>query len=145
MQELPPQVQVLTFGFEENNQFRAKNLTMDSEGSKFVLESPHGTSVVVSPLIGRYNVSNALASLAIAHAMGENILNSVQKLRNFKGVSGRMEAVDKGQPYRVVVDYAHTPDALRNALERCFKSVPKEKYELFLDVGVIGTGGKDWK
>ncbi len=135
MQELPPQVQVLTFGFDENNQFRAKNLTMDAEGSKFVLESPHGTSVVVSPLIGRYNVSNALASLAIAHAMGENILNSVQKLRNFKGVSGRMESVDKGQPYKVVVDYAHTPDALRNALEM-LQECTKGKVRV-----VFGCGG----
>ena len=62
-EELPPQVHILTFGFEENNHFRAKNLSLDAEGSKFVLESPLGNSVVASPLIGRYNVYNALASL----------------------------------------------------------------------------------
>ncbi len=135
VQELPPQVQVLTFGFDENNHFRAKNLSLDSEGSKFVLESPLGRTVVSSPLIGRYNVSNALASFAIIHAMGEDVLNSVQKLAKFQGVSGRMETVDKGQPYRVVVDYAHTPDALRNALEM-LRECTKGKVRV-----VFGCGG----
>ncbi len=135
VQELPPQVQVLTFGFDENNHFRAKNLSLDSEGSKFVLESPLGRTVVSSPLIGRYNVSNALASFAIIHAMGKDVLNSVQKLAKFQGVSGRMETVDKGQPYRVVVDYAHTPDALRNALEM-LRECTKGKVRV-----VFGCGG----
>ena len=134
-QELPPQVQVLTFGFEENNHFRANNITLDSDGSKFLLESPLGNTVVASPLIGRYNVSNVLASLAIVHAMGEDVLGAVQKLRKFQGVSGRMECVDKGQPYRVLVDYAHTPDALRNALEM-LKECTKGKVRV-----VFGCGG----
>ena len=105
------------------NHFRAKNLTLDSEGSKFILESPLGNSVVVSPLIGRYNVSNVLASFAIMHAMGEDVLKSIQKLRKFHGVSGRMELVDKGQPYRVVVDYAHTlmPCNALEMLQECTK------------------------
>ncbi len=135
VEELPPQVRVLTFGLEEGNHFRAKNLTLDSEGSKFILESPLGNSVVVSPLIGRYNVSNVLASFAIMHAMGEDVLKSIQKLRKFHGVSGRMELVDKGQPYRVVVDYAHTPDALRNALEM-LQECTKGKVRV-----VFGCGG----
>ena len=72
--------------------------------------------MVVSPLIGRYNVSNVLASFAIMHAMGEDVLKSIQKLRKFHGVSGRMELVDKGQPYRVVVPILPMPcNALGNA------------------------------
>ena len=135
MQELPPQVQILTFGFNENCQFRAKSLTLDSEGSKFVLESPSGSTVVVSPLIGRYNVSNVLAAFAIIHAMREDVSKAVQKLKKFQGVSGRMETIDKGQPYRVVVDYAHTPDALLNALEM-LKECTKGKVRV-----VFGCGG----
>ena len=134
-EELPPQVHILTFGFEENNHFRAKNLSLDAEGSKFVLESPLGNSVVASPLIGRYNVYNALASFAIVHAMGKNVSKSIHKLQTFKGVSGRMESVEKGQPYRVVVDYAHTPDALRNALEM-LRECTKGKVRV-----VFGCGG----
>jgi len=135
IEELPPQVQILTFGFEEGNQFRANNLTLDAEGSKFVMESPLGNTVVASPLIGRYNVSNALASFAIIHAMGKSVVESIHKLRNFQGVCGRMESVDRGQPYRVVVDYAHTPDALRNALEM-LRECTKGKVRV-----VFGCGG----
>ncbi|NDH16926.1 MAG: UDP-N-acetylmuramoyl-L-alanyl-D-glutamate--2,6-diaminopimelate ligase, partial [Opitutae bacterium] len=134
-EELPPQVHILTFGFNENNQFRAKNLSLDAEGSKFVLESPLGNNVVASPLIGRYNVINALASFAIVHAMGKNVSKSIHKLRTFEGVSGRMESLEKGQPYRVVVDYAHTPDALRNALEM-LRECTKGKVRV-----VFGCGG----
>ena len=86
IEELPPQVQILTFGFEEGNQFCAKNLTLDAEGSKFLMESPLGSTVVASPLIGRYNVSNVLASFAVIHAMGKSVVESIHKLRSFQGV-----------------------------------------------------------
>ena len=141
IEELPPQVQVLTFGFGENNHFRAVNLSLDAEGSKFVLQSPLGNTVVVSSLIGRYNVSNVLASLSIVHAMGMDVVNAVQKLNKFRGVSGRMETVDKGQPYRVVVDYAHTPDALRNALEM-LQECTKGKIRVVFGCGGDGDKGK---
>jgi UDP-N-acetylmuramoyl-L-alanyl-D-glutamate--2,6-diaminopimelate ligase len=135
IQELPPQVQVLTFGIGEKNHFRAVNLSLDTEGSKFVLQSPLGNTVVASPLIGRYNISNVLASLSIVYAMGHDVVSAVQKLNKFRGVSGRMEAVEKGQPYRVVVDYAHTPDALRSALEM-LQECTKGKIRV-----VFGCGG----
>jgi UDP-N-acetylmuramoyl-L-alanyl-D-glutamate--2,6-diaminopimelate ligase len=135
IEELPPQVQVLTFGFGENNHFRAVNLSLDAGGSKFILQSPLGNTLVTSPLIGRFNVSNVLASLSIVHAMGHEVVRAVQKLNQFRGVSGRMEAVDKGQPYRVVIDYAHTPDALRNALEM-LQECTKGKIRV-----VFGCGG----
>ena len=135
MEELPPQVQILTFGFGQDNHFRAKNISLDGEGSKFVLECPAGNTVVVSPLIGRYNVSNVLASLAVVHAMGRDSTQAIQKLRSFSGVSGRMETIEKGQSYRVIVDYAHTPDALRNALEM-LRECTKGKVRV-----VFGCGG----
>jgi len=116
-QELPPQVQILTFGLGETNQFRATHLSYDSNFTSFVLESPVGNMVVSSPMIGKYNVLNALAAFSIVHAMGGYVADSIHKLSQFGGVSGRMQSVDRGQPFRVVVDYAHTPDALKNALE----------------------------
>ena len=116
IEELPPQVQVLSFGLEDDNQFRAKNLSLQSGGSEFILEAPAGTMVVTSPLIGSYNVMNVLASFAILHALGHSVPDAVRKVGAFEGVDGRMETVEGGQSYQVVVDYAHTPDALRNAL-----------------------------
>jgi UDP-N-acetylmuramoyl-L-alanyl-D-glutamate--2,6-diaminopimelate ligase len=116
IEELPPHVQVLSFGLGEDNVFRAKNLNLQSTGSEFILEGPFGSMMVTSPLIGRYNVMNVLASFGILHALGHSVSDAVRKVGAFEGVDGRMESVDRGQNYKVVVDYAHTPDALRNAL-----------------------------
>jgi len=115
-QELPPQVQILTFGFEEENNFRARNVSLQPGGSEFILEGPFGSMVVTTPLIGSYNVMNVLASFAVLHGLGHSVSDAVRKVGAFEGVDGRMEAVERGQNYKVVVDYAHTPDALRNAL-----------------------------
>ena len=59
---------------------------------------------------------NLLASLAILHALGRDVADSIRKVGSFEGVDGRMEKIERGQGFKVVVDYAHTPDALRNAL-----------------------------
>ena len=115
-EELPPQVQILTFGFEEENNFRARNVSLQPGGSEFILEGPFGSMVVTTPLIGSYNVMNVLASFAVLHGLGHSVSDAVRKVGAFEGVDGRMEAVERGQNYKVVVDYAHTPDALRNAL-----------------------------
>ncbi len=116
IEELPPQVRVLTFGLEDSNLIRAKNINLEANGCEFLLESPAGSMVMKSPLLGRYNVMNLLASLGILHAMNRSIPDAIRKVGAFEGVDGRMETVEGGQEYNVVVDYAHTPDALRNAL-----------------------------
>jgi UDP-N-acetylmuramoyl-L-alanyl-D-glutamate--2,6-diaminopimelate ligase len=71
---------------------------------------------VDSPMIGRYNVSNMLAAIATAWGLGRDPFVFLSRLRGFKGVPGRMERIEEGQPFNVLVDYAHTDDALRNAL-----------------------------
>jgi UDP-N-acetylmuramoyl-L-alanyl-D-glutamate--2,6-diaminopimelate ligase len=109
---------------------------MDEHGSQFIVESPAGSLVTTSPMIGRYNVLNVLASFAIVHALGRPVSDSIRKLSGFGGVEGRMESVERGQDYRVVVDYAHTPDALRNALGM-LKECTKGKVRL-----VFGCGGE---
>jgi len=69
-----------------------------------------------SPLIGRYNVHNLLAAIATAIALGRDPLVILPRLKTFPGVPGRMERIEAGQPFNALVDYAHTDDALRNAL-----------------------------
>ena len=136
LEELPPQVRALTFGFDRGNDFRATELSLDVHGSKFLLECPTGSMVITSPLIGKYNVMNVLASFAIIHSLGRSVSACVRKLAAFGGVEGRMEIIDRGQDYRVVVDYAHTPDALRNALGM-LKECTNGKVHL-----VFGCGGE---
>jgi len=110
-------VQKITFGFAKNANVRAENVEMDEKGVRFDLYWPGGHSKVQSPLLGNYNVLNILASLAIAWASGLNLHELCPKLKDYPGVRGRMEKIDIGQPYTVLVDYAHTDDALRNGLK----------------------------
>lgn len=112
-----PQVKLATYGESPAAAFRATDLELRSDGTRFRLTRPDGPELAVeSPLLGRYNVSNLLAALASAAVLGRAPEAAVATLGSFKGVPGRMERVSEGQPFNVLVDYAHTDDALRNAL-----------------------------
>ena len=123
MEELPPQVHVLSFGEGDRNVFRASRLRVNRVGVHS--EGPFGTMMVTSPLIGRYSVMSVFASFAILHALGHSVKRCGRKVGAFEGVDGRMESVERGQNYKVVVDYAYAADALRNALGM-LKDVRKE-------------------
>lgn len=107
---------VVTFGEHPQAQVRAEKILVGTRGASFRLVWPGGALRVESPLPGRANVSNLLAALATAWALGRDPAACVARLRSFPGVAGRMERVDAGQPFEVVVDYAHTAGALRHAL-----------------------------
>ena len=79
LETIPPQVQSLTFGFGERNTFKAKNAVFSEKGSEFLLEAPCGNFVISSPMLGRYNIMNLLASLAIVYAMDRPIGNLIRK------------------------------------------------------------------
>ncbi len=106
----------VTFGEAEDAEWRAGDLELRDSGTRFVLDCPLGRFTVHSPLLGRYNVSNVLCALAMACNSGLSIETALERLASFAGVPGRMEQIDVGQPFNVLVDYAHTPDALSNAL-----------------------------
>lgn len=113
--------EVITYGFSRAD-FHARKIEISARGTQFELVTPDDSVPIFSPLIGRVNVYNVLAASAAAYARGcqlEVIAGGVQQLSR---VPGRFERVDCGQPFTVVVDYAHTDDALRNltALAREF-------------------------
>ena len=112
----PAGVQVVTFGESPEAQVRAEAVELGFKGTAFRLVYPGGSLAVLSPLIGRYNVSNLLAAFATLHALGRNLGEAAAALSAFRGPAGRMERIEAGQPFNVLVDYAHTDDALRNAL-----------------------------
>ncbi|MGH7996981.1 MAG: UDP-N-acetylmuramoyl-L-alanyl-D-glutamate--2,6-diaminopimelate ligase, partial [Opitutaceae bacterium] len=112
-----PGVRLATYGESAAAQFRAEDMSLRPGGTAFRLVRPGGPDLpIVSPLLGRYNVSNLLAAVATASLLDRNPEAAAASLRTFKGVPGRMERIDEGQPFNVLVDYAHTDDALRNAL-----------------------------
>ena len=113
--ELPKSVEVTTFAIETEATFRAEKVGLFADHTEFQLTWPEGQIQVKSPLLGRYNVSNLLAALAIAHAKGHCIKAMLSCAASFAGVPGRMERINEEQPFNVIVDYAHTDDALTHA------------------------------
>ena len=96
--------------------FHARDIAVRPNGMSFTLVSPHGEAAITVALTGRVNVLNLLAASAAAIARGLSLAQIADAAPRLQAVPGRFEAVDAGQPFTVVVDYAHTDDALRNVL-----------------------------
>ena len=97
--------------------FRALETSFDAAGARFRLLAPGGEAEVRLPLPGTFNVANALCAIASTVALGIELETAVAALEGAERVPGRFEPVDEGQPFAVIVDYAHTPDSLENVLE----------------------------
>ncbi|HJP70112.1 MAG TPA: UDP-N-acetylmuramoyl-L-alanyl-D-glutamate--2,6-diaminopimelate ligase [Candidatus Limnocylindria bacterium] len=127
---------VLTYGIDADADLHATELVADAGGSRFTLVAPDWSGEVSTPMPGRFNVSNALAALAIAHVEGVAWPVAVEALARTAGVPGRMERVDAGQPFAVVVDYAHTADSLGKVL-RMLRPVTRGRL-----IAVFGSAGE---
>src|SRR5690606_39751655 len=97
--------------------WRATDVVEGAGELRFTVHGPDGNAAAVLPMIGRFNVANALAAMAGAHAAGVRLPELVAGLATFPGVAGRMEMAERedGDP-RVIVDFAHTPPSLEKAL-----------------------------
>jgi UDP-N-acetylmuramoyl-L-alanyl-D-glutamate--2,6-diaminopimelate ligase len=107
---------VRTFALDAPADYSASALRCGFDGCSFTLDTPVGRREVALPLPGRFNVANALGALAAAHALGADLDTLVAALERGVRVPGRMEPVEEGQEFAVLVDYAHTPDSLENVL-----------------------------
>jgi UDP-N-acetylmuramoyl-L-alanyl-D-glutamate--2,6-diaminopimelate ligase len=94
----------------------ARDVSFDASGSRFRCVTADEELEVRIPLPGDFNVANALAALGVAQALGLPLRGSAAALASAEQVPGRFESIDEGQPFAVVVDYAHTPDSLENVL-----------------------------
>jgi UDP-N-acetylmuramoyl-L-alanyl-D-glutamate--2,6-diaminopimelate ligase len=126
---------VFSYGIEEGAAVRAMNVQSGFEGLRFEIASAEGRFPIVSPLQGRMNVYNILAAWCAARSQGVEPEVAARGIRNCRAVPGRFERVDEGQPFLVVVDYAHTDDALRNVISVARGLNPKRILTLF------GCGG----
>ncbi|MBF0423187.1 MAG: UDP-N-acetylmuramoyl-L-alanyl-D-glutamate--2,6-diaminopimelate ligase [Magnetococcales bacterium] len=116
--------------------YRAKHIRTRWDASDFVLATPQGTQEIHLPVCGLFNVANAVASAALAGRLGANLESVRRGLGQFTPQPGRMEPVNMGQPFSVFVDYAHTPDAMKNLLETVRGMVGEGRIIL-----VFGCGG----
>ncbi len=108
---------VLTYGTGAGADVRATAIDEVAGGIRTEVATPRGIAAVTLPLVGHFNVHNALAVVALGELLGLDAAAVRSGLAGFRGVRGRMERVERGQPFLVVVDYAHTPASLATALD----------------------------
>jgi UDP-N-acetylmuramoyl-L-alanyl-D-glutamate--2,6-diaminopimelate ligase len=125
------EVSLSTFGFESGADLRATEARVDQRGLSFVADGLR----IRSRLHGMYNASNCLAAVAAARAVGMADEAIVAGIADLAGVPGRLEPVEAGQPFPVLVDYAHTPASLANVL-RATRSLAPDRL-----IVVFGCGG----
>jgi len=108
---------VLTYGFNERCDVRVESVHTDRAGLSLRLVTPAGEGEIRSPLLGDFNVYNIMAASAAALALGVSLESVVEGVEALKTVPGRLEPVPNSSGLVIVVDYAHTPDALTKSLE----------------------------
>jgi UDP-N-acetylmuramoyl-L-alanyl-D-glutamate--2,6-diaminopimelate ligase len=127
---------VMRFGFGKSADYRASDRAVTSQGTNFILHTPDGRAEVNMVLIGKHNIENALAAAAlVGETFGLSVNQIAAGLRDATGAPGRLQAVRLGQPFAVLVDYAHTDDALENVLT-ALRPLTRRKLRV-----VFGCGG----
>jgi UDP-N-acetylmuramoyl-L-alanyl-D-glutamate--2,6-diaminopimelate ligase len=127
---------VVKFGFGNDADYRAHEVTESAQGTQFILAAPGGRATVQMQLVGRHNVENALLAAALAaETFGMSAPQIAQGLRDTAGAPGRLQEVNcEGQSFTVLVDYAHTDDALENVLS-ALKPLCKGKLRVLFGCG----------
>ncbi len=115
--ECAPERTCWTYGLEGGADVTATDVHLGTVGLRFQLHSPWHNGPVVAPLMGRFNLSNVLGALTTCGALGMNVAQACEQLAEVEPVPGRMQRVPGPRDVHVFVDYAHTEDALRNALD----------------------------
>jgi UDP-N-acetylmuramoyl-L-alanyl-D-glutamate--2,6-diaminopimelate ligase len=124
-------LQTLTFGLDAGADVRATQVETTALGIAFVVDGVR----IDSTLRGLFNVENCLAAFATARSLGFDETSAAEAISSVRGVPGRVEAVEVGQSFLVLVDYAHTPDSVENVL-RAARSLTAGRV-----IVVLGCGG----
>jgi UDP-N-acetylmuramoyl-L-alanyl-D-glutamate--2,6-diaminopimelate ligase len=129
--------EVRTYGIGQGD-WRAASYTLTPGGAVLDLETPAGSAKITSRLAGEVNILNLLAAFTAAHARGISFADLVASIPSLKPVPGRFQPVDGGQPFTVIVDYAHTDDALLNLTALARKMTAQTGKRV---ITVFGCGG----
>ncbi|WP_067931583.1 UDP-N-acetylmuramoyl-L-alanyl-D-glutamate--2,6-diaminopimelate ligase [Alicyclobacillus kakegawensis] len=127
--------ETVTYGIDQTADVRAREIHLNPRGASFRVDSFAGSAQVNLRLTGRFNVYNALAAFAVGLIEGLTPEQVAEALAAVTGIPGRLEAVAAGQPYTILVDYAHTPDSVENALQAIREFAERRV------ICVIGCGG----
>ena len=125
----------ITFAVRADADYRALEVQTGLDGSRFVVRGPDGDLRLRSPLRGEFNVYNVIGAVAAARSLGVAPRTCADAVAAAGQVPGRFQPVDEGQPFAVLVDYAHTPDSLQNVL-RAARGLTRSRLRV-----VFGCGG----
>jgi UDP-N-acetylmuramoyl-L-alanyl-D-glutamate--2,6-diaminopimelate ligase len=128
--------QTLMYGLKDSPEITAKKFALAYGGLEFAAQTPVGKIEVHSPLVGRINVYNILAAIGAGIALEIPVDKIEEGIAKLELVPGRFQRIDEGQPFLVVVDYAHTDDALRNLI-----STARELSATGRIITLFGAGG----
>lgn len=135
IENVPPDVRMVTYGLGREATVRATEVKTGFQGTSFRMTWPAGTTAVETTLLGGYNVSNLLCAFATAYGLGYDLHEMLPRLATLPVIPGRMEQIENDLGCNVLVDYAHTDDALRNALSMLREITPGRV------LAVFGCGG----
>ncbi len=128
-------VRCYTYSLERPADLSPTDIRIGLDGIRCRLQTLWGTTEILSPLLGRYNLSNILATAATGLHLGASLSEVAEGVSELRHVPGRCERVDEGQGFGVMVDYAHTPDALQRVLHMARECCPSRLIVIF------GCGG----
>jgi len=130
---------VIGYGTNTTADVRATSVDEDARRLRVAYDAPSGPGALELRLAGRFNVHNALAVVALGEALGLDPVAVRAGLEGVRGVPGRMERIDAGQPFGVIVDYAHSPASLRGVLDLLAPVAAGQGGTL---IAVFGSGGE---
>jgi UDP-N-acetylmuramoyl-L-alanyl-D-glutamate--2,6-diaminopimelate ligase len=134
-QEIADESPLTTWTVGRNGDFGHEGSAPIAGGTAFTLRTPDGSAMVTAPVVGFFNVDNAVLASACAMAAGVGLDDIVRGLHTLAGVPGRFEVVSGSDPITVIVDYAHTPDGIASAISAARSMKPRRV------VVVVGAGG----
>lgn len=109
--------ETVTVSIKENGDIQGTNIEETIDGTKFTAKTPKGDVEIVSTLIGYHNIYNILCAIGVAVTFDLSLEEIKRGVRSLRNVPGRSQRIDEGQNFTVIVDYAHTDDALKNTMK----------------------------
>jgi len=125
----------IRYSLKEKTDIYAKDIVLSLNGTQFLAVTPIGNFRIKTGLIGEFNIYNILAAIGIAIRMGVDIVDIKRGIEIIKNIPGRYEKIEEGQPFYVIVDYAHTPASIESLI-RSVKKLSKGKI-----ISLFGCGG----
>lgn len=134
------QIPTVTFGCGLGADYRIQDIVITHDGTSFTLVGPDVNSEIFTPIVGSCNAQNAAAAFLALHLLGLDTEAALAGIKSCQKVSGRFQRVEMDQPMEIIIDYAHTPGAIRSLIETARSLAPADS-EVFIVAGA--RGGRD--